>query len=164
MVLNGKVGAPEGVYFHGQPAWSFGIYGVGFEPDVNDANALHLMLGKTLAHVGFPSLGLYYGLNENLFRSPEGDDERFGFMAGWTSPFIHVAYIDKIAFCGDIQTGHSAAGATGAAIYAYFTPAISLEAGPVFFFEKELQPGGSSWMWSMQLDIDLDLHAHESAE
>jgi hypothetical protein len=26
----------------------------------------------------------------------------------------------------------------------------------VFFFEKELQPGGSSWMWSIQADIDLD--------
>ena len=162
-VINGKLGAPEDVYFHGQPAWSFGIYGVGFEPDVNDANALHFMLGKTLTHIGFPSLGVYYGLNENLFQSPQGDDERFGIMAGWTSPSIDVSYLDKIAFCWDIQTGHSAAGATGAAVYAYFTPAISLEMGPVFYFERELQPGGSSWMWSMQLDIDLDLNSHRGA-
>jgi hypothetical protein len=163
IVLNAKIGAPEDVYFHGQPAWSFGIYGVGFEKDVNDANALHFMLGKTLAHVGTPSLGVYYGLNEDLFRSLQGGDERFGIMAGWTSPSIDVTYLDKIAFCWDIQTGHSAAGATGAAVYAYFTPSISLETGPVFFFEKELQPGGSEWMWSVQLDVDLDLHSHESS-
>jgi hypothetical protein len=162
-VLNAKVGAPEDVYFHGQPAWSFGIYGVGFKEDVNNANALHFMLGKTVARAGTSSLGVYYGLNKDLFRSFEGDDERFGLMAGWTSPSIDVSLIDKIAFCWDIQTGHSAAGATGAAIYAYFTPAISLETGPVFFFEKELQPGGSDWMWSMQLDIDLDLHSHEGS-
>jgi len=163
-VINGKIGAPEDVYFHGQPAWSFGIYGIGFEEDVTDANALHFMLGKTLARAGYPTVGVYYGLNEDLFRSPEGDDERFGLMAGWTSPSIDVRYLDKIAFCWDIQTGHSAAGATGAAVYAYFTPAISLETGPVFFFEQSLQPGGSSWMWSMQLDIDLDFHGSKAAE
>jgi hypothetical protein len=162
-VLNAKVGAPEDVYFHGQPAWSFGVYGAGFEEDVNDADVLHFMLGKTLAHAGYPTLGVYYGLNQDLFRSPEGDDERFGVMAGWTSPSIDVSHLDKIAFCWDIQTGHSAAGATGAAMYAYFTPTISLETGPVFFFEKELQPGGSSWMWSMQLDIDLDLTSHSGS-
>src|SRR5262245_61568082 len=31
IVFNAKVGAPEDAYFRGQPAWSFGIYGVGFE-------------------------------------------------------------------------------------------------------------------------------------
>jgi hypothetical protein len=161
-VMNAKIGAPEDVYFRGQPSWSFGIYGVGFEENVNDADVLHFMLGKTLAHFGYPTVGVYYGLNKDLFRSPEGDDERFGVMASWTSPTVDVAYLDKISFCWDIQTGHSAAGATGAAMYAYFTPSISLETGPVFFFEKELQPGGSSWMWSIQLDIDLDLHSHDN--
>jgi hypothetical protein len=159
-VLNAKVGAPEDVYFKGQPGWSAGIAGVGFKENVNNANMLYFMLGKTFPSIGFPSLGVYYGLNQDLWRSSEGDDERFGIMAGWTSPTIDVSILDKIAFCWDIQTGHSAAGATGAAIYAYFTPAISLETGPVFFFEKELQPGGSEWMWSMQLDVDLDLHSH----
>jgi hypothetical protein len=162
LVLNAKVGAPEDVYFHGQPAWSFGIYGAGFEQDVNDANVLHLMFGKTFPRVGFPSIGLYYGLNQDLFLSPQGNDERLGLMAGWTSPTIDVSHLDKISFCWDIQTGHSAAGATGVAMYAYFTPSISLETGPVFFFEKELQPDGSSWMWSMQLDVDLDLHSHRT--
>jgi hypothetical protein len=118
------------------------------------------MLGKTLAHAGTPSIGVYYGLNENLFRSSEGDDQRLGVMAGWSSPAIDIALIDKLIIAADVQTGHNALGGGGACVYAYFTPAISLLTGPVFFFEKELQPGGSEWMWSMQLDIDLDLHSH----
>ena len=160
-VLNGKVGAPEDVYFKGQPGWSVGIAGVGFEENVNDANMLYLMLGKTFASIGMPTFGVYYGLNEDLFRSAEGDDERFGIMAGWSSPAIDVGLIDKLILAADVQTGHSALGGGGACVYAYFTPAISLLTGPVFFFEKELQPGGSDWMWCVQLDVDLDLHSHQ---
>lgn len=159
-VLNAKFGAPEDVYFKGQPGWSAGIAGVGFEEDVNDANMLYLMLGKTFPAIGTPTFGAYYGLNEDLFRSAAGGDERVGFMAGWSSPAIDVALIHKLILAADVQTGHSALGGGGACVYAYFTPAISLLTGPVFFFEKELQPAGSSWMWSMQLDIDLDLHSH----
>lgn len=157
VVLNAKVGAPEDVYFKGQPAWSAGIFGVGFEDNVNDQNVLHFMLGKTFSGIGMPTFGVYYGLNEDLFRSAGGEDERFGIMAGWTSPGIDVALIDKLVFCADIQTGNNSLGAGGAAVYFYFTPAISLETGPVFFLESELQPGGSEWMWSVQLDVDLDL-------
>jgi hypothetical protein len=163
IVLNAKVGAPEDVYFKGQPGWSFGVFGVGFEEDVNDQNALHFMLGKTFPKIGMPTLGVYYGLNEDLFRSADGEDERFGLMAGWSSPAIDVSLIDKLILCWDVQTGHNALGATGAGLYAYVTPAISVLTGPVFFFEEELQPGGSEWMWSVQLDVDLDLRSGSDA-
>lgn len=156
VVLNGKVGAPEDVYFKGQPAWSFGIFGAGFEKDYNDQNVLYGVLGKTLPRVGFASVGGYYALNEDLFRSVDGDVERSGLLAGWASPAIDVPNIDKIMLTWDVQTGHNVLGATGGGLYLYFTPAIDLLTGPVFFFEKELQPGGASWMWSVQLDVDID--------
>ena len=76
-------------------------------------------------------------------------------MAGWLSPSIDVPRIDKIILAWDIQTGKNALGATGGGAYIYFTPAVDLLIGPIFFFEDELQPGGS--LWSVQLDIDLDL-------
>jgi hypothetical protein len=161
-VLNGKVGAPEDVYFRGQPAWSAGIFGVGFEEDVNDANVLYFMLGKTLA-LGVPTLGVYYGTNENLFRSSTGEEERFGVLAGWTSPAMDVALIDKVTLCADVQTGNNALGGAGFGVSAYFTPSIALLTGPVFFLEKELQPGGTSWMWSVQLDVDLDLNPNPAS-
>lgn len=157
IVLNGKVGAPEDVYFKNQPAWSFGIFGVGFEKEFNDQNVLYGMLGKTVPQVGFLQAGAYYGLNEDLFRSADGDEERSGLLAGWFSPSIDTPLIDKMILAWDVQTGHNVLGATGGGVYLYFTPSIDLLTGPVFFFEKELQPGGSSWLWSLQLDVDLDL-------
>ena len=78
-------------------------------------------------------------------------------VAGWSSPSIDVPKIDKILFAWDVQTGKNVLGATGGGVYVYLTPAIDLLTGPVFFFDQALQPGGSSWMWSLQIDIDVDL-------
>ncbi len=157
LVLNAKVGAPEDTYFKGQPAWSFGIFGAGLKADFNDQNALYGVLGKTLPHVGSLSLGGYYGLNKDLFLSAMGKEERSGLLAGWISPSFDLPVIDKATLAWDIQTGKNALGATGAGVYLYVTPAVDLLTGPVFFFEDQLQPGGSKFMWTLQLDVDLDL-------
>lgn len=157
VVLNAKLGAPEDVYFKGQPAWSFGVFGAGTRHDVNDQNILYAMLGKTLPYVGALQAGAYYGGNAALFRAPDGSESRSGVLAGWVSPAIAVPHLDKVVLTWDLQTGRNVLGATGGGAYAYFTPAVALLTGPVFFFEKELQPGGTSWLWSLQLDVDLDL-------
>jgi hypothetical protein len=78
-------------------------------------------------------------------------------MAGWISPTIKVPRLDKVLLTWDIQTGKNVLGATGGGAYIYFTPAIDLLIGPVFFFEDRLQPAGSKSLWSVQLDVDLDL-------
>ena len=67
--------------------------------------------------------------------------------------------IDRIHFAWDVQTGKNVCGATGGGIYLYLTPTVDLITGPVFFFDKDLQPGGASWMWSIQLDADIDFTA-----
>jgi hypothetical protein len=157
LVLNAKVGAPEDTYFKGQPGWSVGIYGVGLKKDFNDQNVLHAEIGKTLPHVGAASIGGYYALNEKLAVSADGKKARSGLLAGWMSPSIDLPRIDKILLAWDIQTGKNAVGATGGGAYVYFTPAIDLLIGPVFFFESELQPAGSKSLWTVQLDVDLDL-------
>lgn len=157
IVLNAKVGAPEDTYFNGQPAWSVGVFGIGFEEGFNDQNVLHAMLGKTLPAIGAVSLGGYYALNGDLFRSSEGGRQRSGLMAGWLSPAIDVPKIDKIALVWDIQTGRNALGATGGGVCVNVTPTVGLLLGPVFFFDRDIQAGGSSWFWSVQLDVDLDL-------
>ncbi|HTE53937.1 MAG TPA: hypothetical protein VK698_23945, partial [Kofleriaceae bacterium] len=45
--FNGKLGAPQDVYFPGQPAWSAGIYNVGLESDVTDYDVVYGVLGYT---------------------------------------------------------------------------------------------------------------------
>lgn len=160
ILFNAKVGAPEGAYFEGSPGWSAGVYNVGFEEDVTDYNTAHVMVGKSFSQIGSLSAGGYYGGNENLFRSSTGDKQRSGFMGSWVSPAIDVPRIDKIMLAWDVQTGENVLGATGGGLYVYFTPDIDLLLGPVFFFDEDLQPDGSGWMWSLQFDADIDLFAH----
>ena len=159
VVLNAKVGAPEDTYFKGQPGWSFGMFGAGLKKGFNDQNVLGAVIGKTLPHVGVASVGGYYALNDDLFHSADGSVERSGLMAGWMSPSIDLPRIDKVILAWDIQTGKNSLGATGGGAYVYVTPAVDLLIGPVFFFEDELQPGGSKSLWTAQLDVDLDLLA-----
>ena len=65
--------------------------------------------------------------------------------------------IDRIHFTWDLQSGENVFGATGGGVYLYVTPVVDVLTGPVFFFDRDLQPGGSNWMWSGQLDVDFDL-------
>lgn len=157
ILLNAKLGAPENAYFEGSPGWSAGIYSAGFEEDVTDYSILDAMVGKTFPKVGSLSVGGYYGLNRDLFLSSTGADQRAGVMAGWFSPAYDVPLIDTIHLTWDIQSGKNVFGATGGGVSFYVTPTIDVLTGPVFFFDKDLQPGGSSWMWSMQLDVDVNL-------
>jgi hypothetical protein len=157
VLLNAKVGSPEDAYFKGSPAWSAGIFNVGFENDVTDYDILHAVVGKTFPRVGSLAVGGYYGLNEDLLKSSKGEVERSGVLAGWFSPAIDVPVIDRVHFTWDLQSGENVLGATGGGVYLYVTPAVDVLTGPVFFFDEDLQPGGSSWMWSVQLDVDFDL-------
>ncbi len=64
--------------------------------------------------------------------------------------------LDHVNFFGDFQTGKNPFGAWGIWVGLYFTPAIDILTGPIFFLEPALQPGGVSWMWTVQLDVDID--------
>jgi hypothetical protein len=158
LLLNGKLTLAEDKLFAGQPGLSLGIMNVGFEKDVTDYNMLHATLGKTFSF-GTLAVGGYYGLNENLFLNAAGEKEQAGFMASYVTPDIAVGLkgLDKVTFFGDVQTGKNVLGAWGLGVGLYFTPAIDLLMGPVFFNEPALQPGGVDWMWTMQIDVDLDL-------
>ena len=159
VLLNAKVGAPEDAWFKGSPAWSAGLFGVGFQSDVTNYDVLHAMLGKTVPRVGALSVGAYYGLTPALLRSSEGEERRGGIMAGWTSLPLDVPAIDHLQFAWDVQTGKNVLGAVGGGAYLYLTPAIDLLVGPVYFLDQRLQPGGSRWMWSVQFDADVNLLA-----
>jgi len=90
---------------------------------------------------------------------------RSGFMGAISAPDINVNIpgLKKIVPVADIQTGKNAFGAAGFGLYFYFTDTIDLLTGPVFFFDKALQPGSSSFLWTVQLDIDVTLFASEPA-
>lgn len=166
LLLNGKIGIPESAIFGGSPSASFGIFGVGFESDVTDYHAIHGMVQKTLPWGGYAAAGFYYGLgSEVLWSGSDGDVNRAGFMGALASPDIvlDLPGLKKLIFVADIQTGNNVYGAGGFGVYFYFTDAIDLLTGPVFFFDADKQPGQQSWMWTVQLDVDVTLLAPKAA-
>ncbi len=161
--FNAKVGSSEDALFEHQPGWGVGVYNVGIESDVTDYSIVYGVIGKTVPYVGSVSVGGYYGLNDSLLVTAEGESAQTGLIVGYFSPAIELPVIDRMHVVWDLQTGENAFGATGAGLYFYFTPNIDLALGPVYLFEPELQPGGSRWLWTAQLDVDLDLRNRDDS-
>ncbi len=161
--LNGKLTLPENAFGEWQPGVSVGIMNVGFKSDVSDYNLVHLSIAKTLPMVGNVSIGGYYGAGSKLlWTGSDGNVNRTGFMAAWTSPDIKIGKpgLDKIIFLADVATGKNWMGAVGGGIGLYFTPAIDILTGPVYFLDKDLYKANPSAntnvMWTVQLDVDVD--------
>ncbi len=163
-LLNAKLGVPEGAFGAWSPGISAGVFGVGFKKDVNDFNIFHAMIGKTFGSLGNLTVGGYLG-NDKLLVDENRSKSAAGFMAGYMSPDIAVGLpgLAKLNIAGDIQTGKNALAAWGFGVYFYFTPAIDLLVGPVFFLNDKVQPGGASWLWTVQLDVDVELFAKPKA-
>jgi hypothetical protein len=163
-LFNAKLGTPEDTFFPGSPSLSIGIFGVGTKGDATNYDALHAMIQKNFPWGGYIAAGGYYGVGPAvLWTSSDGNENRLGFMGAISAPDINVNIpgLKKIVPVADIQTGKNAFGAAGFGLYFYFTDTIDLLTGPVFFFDKALQPGGSSFLWTVQIDIDVNLLSSE---
>ena len=159
LLLNWKLCAPESSLFAGSPGISFGFYNVGFKKDVTNYNVLHLMFQKALPTGGYVAAGVYHGFNRTLFTNSDGNVVQTGAMIGAGSPDIQIGLrgLKKMNFAADVQTGNNVLGAWGFGANVYFADNVSLLVGPVFFLDKNLQPGASKYMWTAQLDIDIPL-------
>jgi hypothetical protein len=157
-LLNAKLVIPEGALGEMAPGFSLGAQNIGFEKNVSDLNLFHASVGKTF---GFGNLtaGAYYGANKKALLTTAAKVPQFGGLASYTSPDINVKVtgLDKVVFLADVQTGKNNFGAYGAGVAFYFTPAIDVITGPVFFLDKDVQPGASKMLWTVQLDVDFDL-------
>jgi hypothetical protein len=165
-LLNAKLGTPEGTFFAGSPGLAVGIFGVGTKTDVTDYNILYAQAQKNLPWGGYVSAGAHYGAgSELLWTGSDGGVNRWGFMGALALPDININIpgLKKIVPVGDIMTGKNVFGAAGGGLYFYFTDAIDLLTGPVFFFDKALQPGGRSMLWTVQIDVDITLFAAKPA-
>jgi hypothetical protein len=163
-LLAAKLGVPEGSFGEWSPGVSAGIYGVGFETDAtkvrSDYNILHAEVGKSFGKLGTLTVGGYLG-NDEILLDETGAKAASGFMAAWLSPDWNVGLpgLAKLNFFADVQTGKSFLGAWGAGVGLYFTPAIDVLMGPVFFLNDKVQPGTSKMLWTLQLDVDIELLA-----
>lgn len=159
LYFNGKLCTPESSMFHGSPALSFGIYNVGTKADMTDYNVFHVMAQKSLPFGGYLAAGLYRGMNRTLFTNSDGEVVQTGLMAAVVSPDLQIGLsgLKKVNFAADVQTGKNVLGAWGFGSNIYFADHVSLLTGPVFFLDRNLQPGRQDFMWTLQLDIDVSL-------
>jgi hypothetical protein len=156
--LNGKVTLVEGKLAPWQPAVSVGIGNIGFTSATN-INLLHAHVGKTFPVIGQVGVGVYTGLNDKVLVDADGAKENTGFFLHWMGPefAVNLPGLKKIIPAADYQSGKNMLGAVGGGLYFYFTDAIDLLVGPVFFLEPKLQPGQSDWLFTAQIDVDFDL-------
>jgi hypothetical protein len=157
--LNAKVGLVEGAFGEWFPGISAGIYGAGVNQGTQ-FDILHAEIGKTFFFGGI-TVGGYYGAGgaNALWTDSAGVlQTRGGFIGSYITPDIvlDLKGLNKINFFADVQTGNNFLGAVAGGIGIYFTPSIDILTGPVFFLNKNAQPGASSMMWSVQLDVDID--------
>lgn len=156
--LNGKICLTENSMGKGVPGIGVGIANIGFS-DGTKYNLFYAVAQKALPMGGYISAGFYHGLSDSLFYSSEGKKTQNGALVGWASPDIKIDItgLSKIILSADVQTGKNGFGGGGGGVTFYFNDYVALITGPVFFFDKNLQPGGQSMMWTTQLDVDIPL-------
>lgn len=157
-LLNAKLCTPDSSFLKDFPGVSFGVYDMGFKSNVTNYDVLYLMFQKTIpGSTAAVALGGYRGLNQKIFTNSDGNVVQSGLIASVISPEIVFGRpgLKKIYFNADVQTGKNVLGAWSAGAYVYFSDNVDLATGPVFFFDKNLQPGKRDFLWTLQLDIDI---------
>jgi hypothetical protein len=157
---------PEHAFASWMPGISVGASHLGFETGVSDYDLVYATVGES-TRFGYFAVGMYQGVGtRRLWITTEGQ-EAGGYMAAWVSPDLRIgaAGLDRIVFMADMATGMNWFAASGVAIGLYFTPAIAIRTGPVFFGEREYYEGLGIgwWVWSVQLDVDVDLRRPRGA-
>lgn len=165
-LFNGKLSLKEGSLHAYAPGLSAGIYNAGLTEDLTDYNMWYAVLGKTLGAYGTVGVGYYQGNDKLLLEkfdpasgTPDAADET-GFLVSYASPKLPVGTVGlkDVSFGIDYQSGESAFGALGAAVILYFTDAVSLLTGPVWFNNEHsaAAAGAQQLVWTAQLDVDID--------
>ncbi len=161
--FNAKLGVPEGLFFRKSPSLAVGAYGLGTKASTStvpgtDYDILYGQAQETLPWGGFVSAGGYYGAGGRiLWLGSDGAEHRGGFMGAVAAPdlAVNLPGLKKLVFVADVQTGKNVFGAGGVGVTLFFTDAIDLLTGPVWFFDRSLQPGGRDLLWTVQLDVDV---------
>jgi hypothetical protein len=158
--FNGKLSLKEGAFGAWSPGLSVGILNVGLEEDYNDYNLMHATLGKTLGAFGTVGVGAYLGGNDQLFLDDELEEDEVGFMASYASPKLGIGApgLKDIAFGVDFASGNNWFSAVAGAVTLYFTDAVSLLTGPVWYLNEDVaeRTYGAQFAWTVQLDVDVD--------
>jgi hypothetical protein len=152
--FNAKLGYAESGLYDGAPALQLGLANVGTRSGVTNQNLVYLVVGKTTPHLGRLSVAPYRG-NSDLLRDAKGEQENAGFMVAFDRGFHPVegpeGDFNRFVLAGDYASGDNAIGGGAVGLYYYFTPNVSLVAGPAWFNQEAVN---GKWKWTIQLDVN----------
>jgi hypothetical protein len=156
LVLNLKVGAPEGALFAGAPALQAGLFGLGFREGVNDANVVDFIAGVSLpGGTGRVHTGAYLG-NGKLLLTAGGRRENAGVMMAYDLGLFPAdspkGAWNRLVLAADWMSGRNALGGGGAGLSWYFSRDAAILAGPVWFNEPAIN---GDWKWTTQFDANF---------
>lgn len=156
LVLNLKVGAPEGALFPGAPALQAGVFNLGFRKGVNDANVADLIVGLSLPRgAGRIHAGGYLG-NPKVLVTAGGRRENAGGMVAYDLGLFPAGPAggswNRLVLAADWMSGRNALGGGGAGLSWYFSRDAAILAGPVWFNEPAMN---GDWKWTTQFDANF---------
>ncbi|MCS7223850.1 MAG: hypothetical protein NZ959_04760 [Armatimonadetes bacterium] len=143
LLLNAKIGYPEGALGPESPALQIGFFNWGTKSGVTNQNCIQLVTGKTFKGLGRVHFSYYIGNRTAL-----GGRGRSGFMIAWDRWLVPGKYL----LVADYATGKNAIGGGGVGLSIFFTENINLLTGPVWFNDGVIN---GKWKWTFQIDINF---------
>jgi hypothetical protein len=148
LFANAKIGYPEKTLSPSAPALELGFFNFGTRSGVTNQNIVYLQTGRSLPNGRTRLRAAYYVGNGSVLRSSTGEKQNAGHMVA----LDHQLVPNKVVLAADYASGKNAIGGGGVGVYYYFTPNISLLAGPVWFNDPGLN---GETKWTTQLDVNF---------
>lgn len=152
--INFKAGIPEGAFGKYIPGITAGIFGMGFENNVNNYDILHFEVGKSFPRIGTISVGGYKGLKPKLLKSAAGKNQDLGYLVSFYRTL--EPFTDRIAVTADYMSGKNVFGGGGAGLYFWLNKSIDVIMGWVWFNDEGLNQPFRDGVFTIQVDIDFN--------
>jgi hypothetical protein len=145
--LNAKIGVPEDALSSWSPAIAVGVFALGFQTNVTDANIFYGMVGKTFPVIGRFEVGYYSGNSKVLTDISTGNADNSGVLLSWDREIPEIS--DNLWLAIDYQSGNSYFGALSYGFSWSFSKNVSV------IFARDVFNANIPSTFTTQLDINI---------
>jgi hypothetical protein len=146
LTLNAKIGVPEGAITDWSPAIAFGVFALGFQKNVTDADLFYGIIGKTFPLIGRLEAGYYSG-NSKILVDLSGNADNSGLLLSWDRQIPEIS--ENLWLAIDYQSGKSIFGAWSYGFSWSFSKNVSV------IFARDVFNADLPSTFTTQLDINI---------
>jgi hypothetical protein len=147
LLLNAKIGFPEGALADWSPAIAVGGFGFGFAKNLTDYNIVYGMAGKTLPVIGRFEVGYFSGNKKLLVNISSGEEDNSGVLVSWDRMIPEIS--ENLWLAVDYQGSKSSFGALSYGFAWSFSKNVSV------IFARDVFNADIPSTFTMQLDINI---------